>query len=274
MHLRTIFRSVASVTVLIAGALGQTISISFRPVDAEYSTALDRIVMVSASPNQLHIYNPAAKADVTVNLAAAPNAVSVSPDGLFAAVGHLNLVSYVNLSTASVVKTFTVSLNVNDLVLGPGYIYLPPTMSIQISNGSIVGASTARVARERFSASDQAVYYTDANSSYYVSRSSIATGVLTDPTSSSYSGFYCTGDVWLYLGAVFNSCGQGVLATRDFPYFAKLPGIRALIAMAPNDTNGLAVIPGNDVDYNFSPPVTPTIRFFYSKAGNRSHWAA
>ncbi len=66
--MRAAFHSVVLTTLLVSAAFGQTAALSFRPVDAEYSTALDRIIMVSASPNQLHIYNPVTKADTTVSL--------------------------------------------------------------------------------------------------------------------------------------------------------------------------------------------------------------
>ena len=62
--------------------------IRFRVIDAEYSKQLDRIVMVSSEPNQLHIYDPVTAEDMAVDLPLTPAAVSVSPDGRYAAVGH------------------------------------------------------------------------------------------------------------------------------------------------------------------------------------------
>ena len=40
-------------------AFAQSTTLNFRPVAAEFSTPLNRIIMISASPNQLHIYGPA-----------------------------------------------------------------------------------------------------------------------------------------------------------------------------------------------------------------------
>jgi hypothetical protein len=48
------------------GHLSSDDSLSFQPVAAEYSSALDRIAMISASPNQLHIYSPVSQSDAKV----------------------------------------------------------------------------------------------------------------------------------------------------------------------------------------------------------------
>src|SRR5258705_7798948 len=93
---------VTALGVLLIPALGQTAPLSYRPITAEYSTALDRIVMITANPNQLHIFNAAIQADVAVNLPKPPLSLAISPDGLHAAVGHDALISYVNLLSASV----------------------------------------------------------------------------------------------------------------------------------------------------------------------------
>ena len=110
---RLFFFLIAGVALLSA----QTTPLAFRPSGAEYSTALDRIVMISANPNQLHIYDAVSGADTKVNLAKAPVALSVSPDGLFAAVAHDLSVSYVNLSTGTVDKVLTTTMSGNQLVV-------------------------------------------------------------------------------------------------------------------------------------------------------------
>jgi hypothetical protein len=123
-------------------AFAQTVTLSFRPVDSAYSKPLDRIIMISANPNQLHIYDPPTNSDVVVNLSKAPLNLSVSPDGTHAAVMHDSLVSYVNLSTARVEKTFAVAANTGVVTLSDEYIYVLPTYEgqayiIQISTGQI-----------------------------------------------------------------------------------------------------------------------------------------
>src|ERR1039457_1215003 len=132
-------------------AISQTVALPFRPVAAEYSTALDRILMITCSPNQRHIYNPATKTDVAINLSKPPLSVSISPDGMHAAVGHDALISYVNLATQAFEKTLPASTAVTSLALGPNYVYIPNTGSIQISTGalnstvSVPGATFARL---------------------------------------------------------------------------------------------------------------------------------
>src|SRR5260370_30753278 len=83
-------------------SIAQTNSLTFRPLAAEYSTALDRIIMISTGPDQLHIYDAGLQTDVPINLPKPPYSVSVSPDGLHAAVGHDALISYVNLVSQTV----------------------------------------------------------------------------------------------------------------------------------------------------------------------------
>ncbi len=103
-------------------------AMNFRVIDSEYSKSLDKIIMVSSTPsNQLHIYDPITEQDIALNLNLVPTCVSVSPDGLYAAAGHNGWISYVNLSTATLITIFPVSTDVFDIVLGGnGYVYAFP----------------------------------------------------------------------------------------------------------------------------------------------------
>ncbi len=114
-------------------------AVGFDVIDAEYSKVLDRLVIVSGSPaNQLHIYDPQTRQDTTVILPLAGSCVSVSPDGLFAAVGHNAYISYVNLSTATLLKTIPVSADISDVVLaGNGYAYAFPRRDQWVSIHSV-----------------------------------------------------------------------------------------------------------------------------------------
>jgi hypothetical protein len=97
-----------------------------RPVAAEYSAALDRMILVSGNPNLLTILDPATGASQTVPLAMPPTSLSISPDGLRAAVGHDGRISYINLSTASLASNFAVSTNVASLALSAKEIFAFP----------------------------------------------------------------------------------------------------------------------------------------------------
>ncbi|HET7788293.1 MAG TPA: hypothetical protein VFL36_20135 [Myxococcales bacterium] len=79
--------------------------LTYRVIDADYSTALDRLVAVAADPNALHLYDPRTATDTAVALPLTPESVSLSGDGLFAAVAHDGAVSYVDLAGAAVVRT-------------------------------------------------------------------------------------------------------------------------------------------------------------------------
>jgi hypothetical protein len=69
-------------------------------IDAEYSAALEAIVMVSGQPaNALYVYYPASGIERELLLDKAPTCVSVAPDGLKAAVGHDALITYVDLAS-------------------------------------------------------------------------------------------------------------------------------------------------------------------------------
>ncbi len=98
-------------------------------VDAEYSRPLDRVVTVGTSPNRLYVADPVAGTEQSVVLSLAPTAVSVSPDGLHAAVGHNGYVSYVRLSPAPVTveRVIATTADVFDVVLaGNGFAYAFP----------------------------------------------------------------------------------------------------------------------------------------------------
>jgi hypothetical protein len=41
----------------VSALMAQTTPLAYTPFDAQYSAALDRIIMVSANPNNLHIYD-------------------------------------------------------------------------------------------------------------------------------------------------------------------------------------------------------------------------
>jgi hypothetical protein len=94
-----------------------------RVVDADYSAALDRLVLVSKDPPALYLHDPRTHAETAVPLAGAPTSVSVSPDGLFAAVGHANAVSHVDLTLATA-RRLAVSGNVAEVALSDdGHVF-------------------------------------------------------------------------------------------------------------------------------------------------------
>ena len=113
--------------VLSSNEIGVITPLDFRVIDSEYSKSLNLIVMVPESENALHIFDLSDNRDITVPLLRTPICASVSPDGLFAAVGHDALISYIDLKNCSVIKTFDLTAEAFDIVLaGNGWIYVVP----------------------------------------------------------------------------------------------------------------------------------------------------
>jgi len=115
--------------------------LDYEIIDAKYSDALNRIIMISTSPDTLHIYDPESTLEQTIPLPHEPLRISISPDGKFAAVAHLHNVSYIDLEQVQLDNTFDVSMRLhNVLEAGNGFVYLFPESreelrSIEIATG-------------------------------------------------------------------------------------------------------------------------------------------
>lgn len=99
--------------------------------DAEFSKQLNKIVAVDSQSNEAAIIDPETGTLNRISLSYPPICVSVSPDGMHAAVGHNGYVSYINLTTASVETVYPFISDeyryISDIVLaGNGYVYVLP----------------------------------------------------------------------------------------------------------------------------------------------------
>ena len=212
----------AATVVPDSAAVPSTLSrLSYRVVDAEYSQPLDKIVMVSSSPNELHIYDPVTEQDVVTDLPLAPSAVSVRPDGLFAAVGHDGWISYVNLSTRAVEKTISVSTDVIDIILaGNGYAYAFPRRdqwetirSVNIATEMETTTPTIRAGTlVKLHPDGQAIYGANNGlSPSDIEKYSIVEGTAQVLYDSPYHGDYAMcGDLWMSEDGlrIFTRCGN------------------------------------------------------------------
>jgi hypothetical protein len=109
----------------------QRAALAHDVVDAEYSKALGAIVMVGAVPeNALYLYDVTNGVESKQPLDKPPTAVSVSADGLTAAVGHDRFVSIVDLGavgSGAVPVLLDTGENVVDLVLdSTGHVLAMP----------------------------------------------------------------------------------------------------------------------------------------------------
>ena len=232
-------------------APGPLLMMSYNAADGAYDKPLDKLVLVSAGPNQLHIYDPNAN-EQTVALIMPPLCVSVSPDGSHAAVGHHGWVSYVNLQTAVVENVFQVITDVHHVLLaGNAYIYLFPARdwsdiySLQISSGTVTATSAiynGRVPR---------LYYED-NSMYvggnWFSKWDISKGVAKVATF--FINFNTCGNLWLTEDGrrLFTACATayttGDIPAQDARYNGTLSNATNLVSADESSQQHLtAVIP-------------------------------
>ncbi len=250
-------------------SIAQVNGLSFRPVDAAYSTALDRIVLISATPNQLHIYNPLTQADQIVGLSEVPLNLSISPDGTHAAVAYSDAVSYIDLQAASVLQTYSsLAVGTGHVIFGSGYIYVFPTLEgnilcINLASGVVTTVSAFYQSGGVFDPLDSAIYTSqDGESPESIYRFDASAGVINGGgTEFPYFGvFSVCGQLTLsHDGAtIYTACGTVFRASlntaQDMRYLGILPGVSnsqsidtsaslnqvAVIPLLPNGTTGTA----------------------------------
>jgi hypothetical protein len=203
-------------------------TLSHDVVDAEYSAALDAIVMVSAQPtHSLYVYDTATGAEREVRLNRVPTAVSVSLDGQTAAVGHDALITVVELADAGQPgapspTVLNVSADVFDLVLdGRGFVHAFPRTdqwveahSVEIAtNIEQLGAGSLRAgSRAKLHPAGDFVYTADTD--LYpsdITKFDIRSGAADRIYDSPYHGEYAMcGSLWLKQdgAVVYTKCGN------------------------------------------------------------------
>jgi hypothetical protein len=202
--------------------------LAHRIIDAEYSTALDRIVMVAADPQALYLLDPQTGDEVAVALSAPPTALSLAPDGRSAAVGHTGAVTVVDLVAATAVAPVTVSGTVGDLALGASGLawYLPrpatyneQTLIVSVpldgSAGSWASTSFSGASRLKLRPGGAGLYLANGNSGSSLAHYDVA-GATPLLVSSVSSGYYCN-DIWFSEAGsrLFNRCGAVFLASSS-----------------------------------------------------------
>ncbi|NVJ49124.1 MAG: hypothetical protein HWE11_01980 [Gammaproteobacteria bacterium] len=93
-------------------------------IDAEYSKSQDKLLIAEAYPNIINIYDAQSDSNVELDLVLPPTSVSVSPNGLVAAVSHDSEITVVDVANQSISKVISVSAPINDLAVSDnGLIY-------------------------------------------------------------------------------------------------------------------------------------------------------
>ena len=203
-------------------------TLPFRVTDAEFSPALNSIVAVS--DYALNIYNTATRSLTTISLDTAAFCVGVSPDGLYAAVGHSGAISYIDLANAKLVKKLDVSTDVLDIILaGNGYVYAFPrtdqwqkvrcvniaTNTETLQTGNQIYAGTLG----RLHPSGTAIYdATNGLSPANIEKLNISGGTASYAYGSPYWGDYSMcGNLWISENGtrIYTACGNVFRSTTD-----------------------------------------------------------
>lgn len=229
-------------------------------IDAEYSNALDAVVMVSAYPSSaLHLYDVSTGTEQSVALNKVPSSVSVSPDGLSAAVGHDALVTVVSLQNLGTpAATAPVLLNVSapvlDVVLaGNGYVYAFPSEdqwasihALEIASNTETLSSYATIyagTLARLHPSGTAIYGADNGlSPSDIEKYDISTGPVSSSYDSPYHGDYAMcGNLWFSENGVsiYTACGN---VFRSSPVQAQDMVYNGQLDLSTNSTYGYRIV--------------------------------
>lgn len=277
--------STSPVSMVSIVAYHHIAALSHDVVDAAYSAALNKLVVASATPsNALYLFDPVTETEQTVSLNKAPLAVSVSPDGKYAVVGHDAMLSYVDLVAATRLKELTVSINVADVVLGAGvtatagfaYAFPPITAqwtsitTVNLSNGAqtlSAGYSIYGGTRAKLHPSGIAMYGADNGLSpddlekYTIGANGVANYGWANPIFGTYS--FC-GDLWMSQDGVhiFTRCGNVFSATpttqaTDMAYAGGLQGL-SLVRHASHSSTAKELVAIPDVGYS-TPATADTV---------------
>lgn len=244
------------------------LDVDYQVTDAEYSDALDKVVIVSAQQKQLYMFDTNTLKQTSLDLPLAPTSVSIHPNGLWAAVGHNGYASFINLSTNVVVKTFPVSANISDIILDSNnYIHAIPydNISAQIRSVNIstevetlhTGPYIYSRSHGKLHPNGVSIYIADNGSSTAdIRKLSDLSGAVTYLYDSPYFNEYpMCGSLWYSQPGdiIFTRCGKAFLSTdvraTDMTYAGSLEGISYMHEMDHSSAAGEIVAIPADISY-------------------------
>ncbi len=204
--------------VLVAVAASAQLRLfTFRPVHAAFSRPLNRIVMTSTTPDQLHLFDPATGNDTVLPLPGPPTALSISPDGLTAAVGHASQITYFQLSSATLLRTLPATAPVRELLLAPPSLYadLGPdnVRSFAVAGGAVTDPIPGLTALNSPQLSpDGRTLYSAGNNT--LDRIDLLTSVVSRSALNHCGRILLSADG----GRLYTACGVAYLNTPNLPY--------------------------------------------------------
>jgi hypothetical protein len=251
-----------------AAPASPTVVLSYRVVDAEQSSALASIVMVSDTPtNTLHIFNEVSQVDQSVTLPEPPIAVAVDPSGRKAAVAYDAHVSWVDLQTATLLATCPLGSNAYDLVLtSAGVAYVVPATDQWVSLHAVdltsctetTGSTIWAGSHIALHPSQLAAFTADQGlSPSRINRCNItgSTPSCTDAENTADWGTYSyCGNLWISADGqrIYSACGvtlrvPGNVNGSPASYGGTLSGVTSVVHMSEAPcAQEVALIPGTD----------------------------
>jgi hypothetical protein len=201
-------------------------------LDAEFSQALNSIVMVSANPRPaLYVYDVADATERELPLNAPPKLVSVSRDGTKAAVAHDSLITYIDLQTLQpgmlpVTRLLGLSVEARDVVLGDRFVYVIPDGTWWVQMHSIEIATNIESAagqawpgsRAKLLPNGEYLYAAHNLSPSDVEKWDVRAGVAIRLGDSPYHGEYeSCGNLWISEAGstIYTACGTLFTSTSD-----------------------------------------------------------
>lgn len=249
---------VGELTIAAFSASSGTVPLSYEPLLMKYNRTTDKLILIAASPNALHIVDPNAATDLAVALPATVKDFAVSPDGTRAAVLHEGVVSVVDLVHATLLSSWATDGSQTFVVISnSGLIYLGGQTGGQwVTPGMTVLNANTGATVQTYGGAGTAVFYgimtaayADASNQIFVVSSGLSPvqtySVALDPTSglatgtsgSPYWGNYGMGaPMWLSSdeSRLFTAAGT-YFSTSGLTYVNTL-GLSGVVLSISDDT--------------------------------------
>ena len=238
-------------------------------VDAEFSTPLNAIVMVSSAPsNAIHVYDIATGTQHQQSLPGTPTSLSVAPDGLSAAVGHAGNISVIDLTqvgapAAPAPLLLDVSVNPIDVILDSlGHVLAIP-YELDYDNMQIVDIATNSEQDTGLSSgydnfrrdpSSDALYSADNSMPAGLRKWDLSSGTLAHLYADTYYGDQDScGEVWFDAegDTLITTCGRTFSASSNPADDLLFMGRLALTESVAYWNNGIRAISHSPADGQF-----------------------